>query len=123
MYCCWVDEGLQVSYQVLDEGVPVYAAAGTRVGTVDHVVAATALDIFHGLVLRIEGNQCFVAADQVASLHERGVDLWIDAAEAARLPAAPAAAPQLPGGGGEEKPTPWTHLVRLMSDKNSRSNR
>jgi hypothetical protein len=113
-----VDEGLPVSYQVLDEGVPVYAAGGTRVGTVEHVVAVSSLDIFHGLVLRIESTTCFVAADQVASLHERGVDLRITAAEAARLPPA---AEVLPAD--DVKPTPWTHLVGLIGGKNSRRNR
>jgi hypothetical protein len=118
MHCCSVDEGLPVSYQVVDEGVPVYAAGGTRVGTVDHVVAATSLDIFHGLVLRIESTTRFVAADQVASLHERGVDLRITAAEAATLPPAATAAPS-----DDVQPTPWTHLVELMGGKQSRSNR
>ena len=49
-----VDEGLPIAYQVLDEGVPVFSADGIQVGTVDHVVAAPALDIFHGVVIRVE---------------------------------------------------------------------
>jgi hypothetical protein len=117
-----VDEGLPVSYQVLEEGIPVYAADGARVGTVDHVVAATEVDIFHGIVLRIESNQCFVAADQVASLHEHGVDLRISAVEASRLPP-PAAVRPLRGGDHNVKPTPWTHLVGLMSGKERRRKR
>src|SRR5256885_1702755 len=70
-----VDEGLPIAYEVLDRGVPVYSSDGERVGTVDHVVAAPAQDIFHGLVLRVAGRRCFVAADDVGALHEHGVDL------------------------------------------------
>ena len=69
-----VDEGLPIAYEVLEEGVLVYAADGEQVGTVDHVVAAPELDIFHGIVMKTGIGPRFVAADQVASLHERGVD-------------------------------------------------
>ena len=67
-----MDEGLPIAYLVLDEGVPVYAVDGDSVGTVVHIVAAVDLDIFHGIVIRVEGTQRFVVAGQVASLHERG---------------------------------------------------
>jgi hypothetical protein len=41
-------------------------------------VAAPEKDIFHGIVMKGQGRQCFIAADDVALLHERGVDLRID---------------------------------------------
>src|SRR5436305_11390054 len=88
-----VEEGAPISYQVLDTGVPVYSLEGEHLGTVDHVVAAVAQDIFHGLVMRSPGGRRFIAADQVASLHERGVDLRIDAAAAAGLPEPHGSAP------------------------------
>ena len=118
-----MDEGLPIAYQVLDEGVPVYAAEGIQVGTVDHVVAARAQDIFHGIVLRIERIHRFVAAEQVGSLHERGVDLRISAAEAARLPPAPAVAPPAQRAEGDVPPTPWEHLMGLMNGREWRSKR
>ena len=80
-----VDEGLPIAYEVLESGVPVYASGGEQVGTVDHVVAAPEEDIFHGLVIRVGGTPRFIPADEVASLHERGVDLRIDATAAAAL--------------------------------------
>jgi hypothetical protein len=58
-----VDEGLPIAYQVLDAGVPVYAQDGRPVGTVDHVVAAPAEDIFHGIVIHTDAGRRFVAAD------------------------------------------------------------
>lgn len=109
-----VDEGLPIAYPVLDEDVPVYASSGEQVGTVDHVVSAPEEDIFHGIVLKAPAGVRFVSADQVASLHEHGVDLRIDAAQAAALPephgAAPAWRVHEPGA----KPSGWTQLVDLL---------
>jgi hypothetical protein len=110
-----MDEGLPIAYAVLEQGVPVYASGGEQVGTVDHVVSAPAEDIFHGIVMRTGESQRFVAADQVSSLHERGVDLRIDAEEAAALPephgAAPAWRVHEPGA----KPSRWEHLLGRLS--------
>jgi len=116
-----MDEGAPIAYQVLDDGVPVYSSDGQLVGTVDHVVAAPAQDIFHGIVMRISSGegpsagQRFVAADQIASLHERGVDLAIDDATVAVLPephgAAPARRILEPG----VKPSRWKHLVDMLT--------
>src|SRR5579884_2623099 len=110
-----MDEGNPISYEVLDKGVPVFSQDGQQVGTVDHVVAAESLDIFHGLVIRTSSGPRFVAADAVASLHERGVDLRIDAEAAAGLPephgAAPAEAVREPG----VKPSRWRELVDMLS--------
>jgi hypothetical protein len=110
-----MDEGLPIAYQVLDSGVSVFSSEGEVVGTVDHVVAAPAEDIFHGIVMRGPGGRRFIPADQVASLHERGVDLRIDAAAVTELPephgAAPAWRDQEPG----VKPSRWKHLVDMVS--------
>jgi hypothetical protein len=116
-----VDEGLPIAYEVLERGVPVYAFAGEQVGTVDHVVAAPEEDIFHGLVIRVGGDPRFVAADDVASMHERGVDLRIDAAAVAALEpphgGAPAWREREPG----VKPGRWQHFVDLFTGKDPRS--
>jgi hypothetical protein len=106
-----MDEGLPIAYQVLDEGVPVYSSDGDSLGTVAHVIAAPAQDIFHGIIVRTDAGTRFVAAEQIASLHERGVDLRIDCAAAAALPepegAAPAWRVQDPG----VKPSRWRRLL------------
>jgi hypothetical protein len=109
-----MDEGLPIAYQVLDDGVPVYASDGELIGTVDHCVSAPAEDIFHGIVVATKAGRVFVAADQVASLHERGVDLRIDAAAASTLPT--------PGGGAPAwsvdepgiKPSRWRHVLDML---------
>ncbi len=112
-----VDEGLPIAYQVLEDGIPVYAADGAQVGVVDHVVAAPSEDIFHGIVLRVDGERRFVEADQVASLHERGVDLRIDAASAAQLPSPQGSAPAWRDREPGTQPSRWSHLLDLVSGK------
>jgi hypothetical protein len=106
-----VDEGFPIAYLTLDAGVPVYASDGAQLGTVDHVVAAPEKDIFHGIVMKSHGRQCFIAADDVASLHERGVDLRIDSEAAADLPAPHGAAPAWHDRDPGVKPTPWKHIL------------
>jgi hypothetical protein len=110
-----VDEGLPIAYQVLEDGVPVYSSDGQEVGTVDHVVAAPDEDIFHGVVMRAGHAQRFIAADQIASLHEHGVDLRIDAAEADGLPEPHGAAPAWRVHEPGVKPSRWKSLVDRMS--------
>jgi hypothetical protein len=112
-----VDEGLPIAYEVLDEGVPVYSSDGEEIGIVDHVIAAPAEDIFHGIIVRAPAGRRFVAADQIGSLHERGVDLRIDAAAAATLPepegAAPARRLREPG----IKQHPWRKVLDLLEGR------
>lgn len=115
-----MDEGLPIAYEVLDKGVPVYASSGEQAGTVDHVVAAPQLDIFHGVVMRTDEGQRFIAADQVAALHERGVDLRIDATAAARLPTPHGGAPAWRDNEPGVKPSPWKHFVDLVTGADPR---
>jgi len=110
-----VDEGLPIAYQVLDKDVPVYASGGEMVGTVDHVVAAPDQDIFHGIVIAIGKDQRFVAAEQIDSLHERGVDLKIDEAAAAALPHPHGGAPVYRDNEPGAKPHTWSHFVNRAS--------
>jgi Uncharacterized protein conserved in bacteria (DUF2171) len=115
-----VDEGLPIAYEVLSEGVPVYAAGGEQVGTVEHVVAAPEEDIFHGIVIHDGGTSRFVPADQIASLHERGVDLRIDAAAAAQLPPPHGGAPAWRVNEPGVEPKPWQHLLDLITGRDPR---
>jgi sporulation protein YlmC with PRC-barrel domain len=110
-----VDEGLPIAYEVLDPGVEVYSRDGEPVGTVEHVVAAPAEDIFHGIVIRVGSTRRFVAPEQIESLHERGVDLRIEATAVQELPephgSAPARRVLEPG----VRPSHWKQLLDMVS--------
>lgn len=113
-----MDEGLPIAYEVLEKNVPVLASDGRQVGTVGHVVVAPEKDIFHGLVIAMpDHGQRFVQAEDVAALHEHGVDLRIDSAAAEELPE--------PGGGAgvyDEDPGEmkgwhhWVHVAGMRGD-------
>jgi hypothetical protein len=118
---CAVDEGLPIAYEVLEDGVPVYASGGEAVGTVEHVVAAPAEDIFHGIVMVAAGGRRFVEADQIASLHERGVDLRIDAVAAASLPEPHGGAPAWRASEPGVRPSAWRHFLDLLSGRDPRT--
>jgi sporulation protein YlmC with PRC-barrel domain len=113
-----MDEGLPIAYEVLEKGVPVYAEDGTQVGTVDHVVAAPQEDIFHGLVIRTDSGSHFVAADLVASLHERGADLRIGADEVSGLPTPHGGAPARRFREPGVKPSRWHELLDVVTLRN-----
>jgi len=115
-----MDEGLPIAYEVLEKNVPVYASGGELVGSVDHVIAAVQQDIFHGIVIKTSSGKRFVAAEDVDSLHEHGVDLKLDEAQAAALPEPHGAAPTYRDDEPGTKPNAWTHFLHTMvgrSDK------
>jgi sporulation protein YlmC with PRC-barrel domain len=111
---------MPIAYEVLEKGVPVYSSDGQVIGTVDHVVSAPAEDIFHGLVVRTEPGRRFVAAEDVESLHERGVDLKVDAETAAALPEPHGGAPAWREAEPGAKPSRWLHLVDLVTGRDPR---
>jgi hypothetical protein len=111
-----VDEGLPIAYGVLERGVPVLASDGAQVGTVDHVVAAPEKDIFHGIVIATgHHGRRFVEAADIAALHERGVDLRIDAAAVQSLSEPGGAAPVFSEDPREMKG--WHHWVNVVSGR------
>ena len=83
------DLGAPISYLTREEGCECYSSDGERVGKVKHVLADPDADVFDGIVLDtsvLPGGHRFVDADQVASIHERGVVLGVDASTAETLP-------------------------------------
>ncbi len=107
-----MDEGQPIAYALVEKGIPVLSRDGDEVGTVDHVVAAPQQDIFHGLVIvsRRLGKR-FVPAEDVAALHERGVDLRIDSSEISELPPPSGRAPEYSDDPAESKWEYWAHRI------------
>jgi hypothetical protein len=111
-----MDEGLPIAYQLLDKGVPVLSRDGQQVGTVTSVLAAPEEDVFHGLLIDTpNGGVRFLEADAIASIHEHGVDLRIDASAAAGLPGPEHKAPVY-----DEDPSKqqrWRHYVHRFTGR------
>jgi sporulation protein YlmC with PRC-barrel domain len=90
-----MDLGDPVSYLVLSDGTDVMSSDGRKVGTVEHVLADPDADVFDGVIVDMRagpGGHRFADAEQIASIHQRGVVLTVDAEAAERLPT-PAANP------------------------------
>jgi uncharacterized protein YrrD len=84
-----VELGLPISYEVLEQGTPVYSADGQEIGKVGHVLAVEDEDVFDGIVisehLGSQGHR-FADADDIGEIFERGVVLKLDRAAAEQLP-------------------------------------
>ena len=91
-----MSEGAPSSWEVLEEGTAVFASDGSQVGKVKRVLASPEEDIFEGIIVETPRGDCFAHGDLVESIHERGVDLKLDAAGAAALPE-PEPAPAVEG--------------------------
>lgn len=103
------DLGAPISYLVLVEGVPVFAADGEQVGTVGHVLADEQADVFDGIVV----GERFADADQVAEIHERGVMLCVEGSALHAVTANPATMRSDPADGPEN---PLAHKLRRAWD-------
>ncbi len=112
-----VDEGLPIAYQLLDDGVPVLASDGTQVGTVTCVLSAPEEDVFHGLLVTTSNHGVrFVEAGLIASIHERGCDLRIDAIAIGGLPEPEHKAPVY--SEDPDKQQRWHHWVHRITGRN-----
>lgn len=81
--------GSPISYEVLEQGTPVYSSDGEQIGKVAHVLAVEDEDVFDGVVISEHmgsGGHRFADADDIASIHERGMVLKLDRAAAEHLP-------------------------------------
>jgi hypothetical protein len=111
-----MDEGQPISYQLLDDGVPVYCSEGKLLGVVASVLAEPAEDIFHGLLINTHDNGIrFVQASTIASLHEHGVELRIDSQAARDLPAPEHKAPVYDENPSEQGR--WRHWVHTLTGR------
>ena len=80
------DHGAPIAYTVLPEGTPVLASDGTRIGTVQRVLADEGTDIFDGITVDTSDGERFVDAPEIDALYERAVVLTIGPDRARELP-------------------------------------
>jgi uncharacterized protein YrrD len=83
------DLGAPISYEVLARHAPVFSSDGEELGTVEHVLADEAEDIFDGIVIKCREHRrrhCFADSEQIAAIHEQGVTLALTAGESESLP-------------------------------------
>jgi uncharacterized protein YrrD len=84
-----MDLGQPVSYEVLEQGCPVYSSDGEQIGKVAHVLAAEDEDIFDGIVVGesvLGERHRFADAEDIDRIYEQGVVLKLDRAACEGLP-------------------------------------
>jgi hypothetical protein len=79
-------EGTPISYQGARRGTPVLSTSGKTIGTLEHVLAVSDLDIFEGIVIATHHGIRFVDADRIAEITTTHVRSRLDDEQAARLP-------------------------------------
>jgi hypothetical protein len=75
----------RISYHALGKGIPVRAAGGEELGTVEHLLEVPELDVLDGIVTDTAGGLRFADADQVADITHCYVTLDLPIEEAERL--------------------------------------
>ena len=82
------DLGAPGSYLTLESGTRVLFSDGEELGRVARVLAEPDADIFEGIDVDpgLLARRCFVAADLVDEIYERGVALNIDSSRGETLP-------------------------------------
>ncbi len=75
-----------VAYTALDKGTPVLAADGSEIGTVEHVLQDSSIDLFDGLAVKTHAGLRFVSADVVGRITTAAVHTTLTDADVAALP-------------------------------------
>jgi len=87
------DLGSPISYFVLRQGAPVFAAGREQVGTVEKALYVEQEDVFDGIVVRTDHGLRFLDADQVEGIYEQGVLANLSVEQAGELPEPEGGAP------------------------------
>jgi hypothetical protein len=75
-----------ISYEAAARGTPVLSSAGTRIGTLEHVLEVPEVDVFDGIVIATSGGLRFIDADHVQEITRSHITCSIDSSQAAQLP-------------------------------------
>lgn len=79
-------EGTPISYEAAIRGTPVLSSAGTQIGTLEHVLAVSDLDIFEGIVIATHHGLRFIDAEHIPQITTTHIQSSLDDEQAARLP-------------------------------------
>lgn len=114
-----METGEPISYEVLQPGTAVYSADEQRIGTVAHVLADEAEDIFDGIVIAEHmgsDRHRFADADDVQRIYEHAVVLALDRAACESLPEPQANPGVMRDNPGESEPGPLASKLQRAWD-------
>jgi len=80
------DDETVISYQAARPGTPVLSSSGTQIGTLEHVLEVSELDVFDGIVIATQHGLRFIDADLVRQFRLTEIRCTLGDEEAAQLP-------------------------------------
>jgi hypothetical protein len=78
-------EGTPISYEAVSRGTPVLSSSGTQIGTLEHVLAVSDLDIFEGIVIATHHGLRFIDAEHISQITTTHIACDLDDGQAAQL--------------------------------------
>jgi hypothetical protein len=79
-------DGTPISYEAAARGTPVLSSAGSQIGTLEHVLEVSDLDIFEGIVIATQHGLRFIDADHLPEFTTTHIRSTLTEQEAAELP-------------------------------------
>lgn len=79
-------EGTSISYAAATRGTVVLSRTGRRIGTLEHVLEVTDLDIFEGIVIATHHGIRFVAANDITKITTTHIQTSLSDEQASKLP-------------------------------------
>jgi hypothetical protein len=80
-------EGTPISFEAAVRGTPVLSSSGQQIGTLEHVLEVSDLDIFEGIVIATRHGLRFIEAKRLPEFTTTHIRSSLDDDEAAKLPA------------------------------------
>jgi hypothetical protein len=78
-------DGTPISYEAASRGTPVLSTAGTQIGTLEHVLEVSDLDIFEGIVIATHHGLRFIDADHLPEFTTTHIQSTLTDEQAAQL--------------------------------------
>lgn len=79
-------DGTPISYEAATRGTPVLSSSGTKIGTLEHVLEVSDLDIFEGIVIATHHGLRFIDADHLPEFTTTHIRSTLTDEEASQLP-------------------------------------
>ncbi|HEX9034393.1 MAG TPA: hypothetical protein VF834_21315 [Streptosporangiaceae bacterium] len=80
-------DGTPISYQAAARGTPVLSSSGSDIGTLEHVLEVSDLDLFEGIVIATHHGLRFIDAEHIGRITTTHIETSLDDEQAAKLPA------------------------------------
>jgi len=79
-------EGIPIASDAAKRGTPVLSSSGARIGTLEHVLQVSDLDIFEGIAIATHHGLRFIDADHITQITTTRIQCSLDDDQAAQLP-------------------------------------